>query len=234
MSRRNKPGCLGSLVELVLWLLVISVPIIAITYIADWLHVSVWAAIALIFLAPVLLYLFVRLVQFLLRRLAQRPKATPAPVPAKNAIVPRRPAAQPVPPDEDPPEYDIPPQEPSIIINTAADLAKFQREHQLMETIPTKVVGVTYHNHEGTDRQHLLSLCHRGDPLTIVFYRYRGEPAYFVYAPCGEIGNLNRDLAADLYADYGDSAIFNAEITEVTGGYSGKSYGCNIRIDVYI
>lgn len=227
MSRRNKPGCLGSLVELVLGLLVISVPVIAITYVSKWLRVSVWAAIVLIFLAPVLLYLFVRLVQLLLRRLSAQPKAAPA----KSTVASSHPATQ---PDEEPPEYDIPPQEPSIIINTEADFAKFQREHQLMETIPTKVVGVTYHNHEGTDRQLLLPRCHRGDPLTIVFYRYRGEPAYFVYAPCGEIGNLNRDLAADLYADYGDSAIFNAEITEVTGGDSGRNYGCNIRIDVYV
>lgn len=227
MSRRNKPGCLGSLVELVLGLLAISVPVIAITYVSKWLRVSVWAAIVLIFLAPVLLYLFVRLVQLLLRRLSAQPKAASA----KSTVASSRPATQ---PDEEPPEYDIPPQEPSIIINTAADFAKFQREHQLMETIPTKVVGVTYHNHEGTDRQLLLPRCHRGDPLTIVFYRYRGEPAYFVYAPCGEIGNLNRGLAADLYADYGDSAIFNAEITEVTGGDSGRNYGCNIRIDVYV
>lgn len=72
MSRRNKPGCLGSLVELVLGLLAISVPVIAITYVSKWLRVSVWAAIVLIFLAPVLLYLFVRLVQLLLRRLAQK------------------------------------------------------------------------------------------------------------------------------------------------------------------
>lgn len=234
MSRRNKPGCLGSLVELVLWLLVISVPIIVITYIADWLHVSVWAAIALIFLAPVLLYLFVRLLQLLLRRLAQRPKATAAPASTKNVIVPRQPVAQPAPPDEEPPEYDIPAWEVPIAINTPEELEQFRREHRLMESIPTKVVGVTYPNHDGIDRQLLLSRCHRGDPLTIVFYRYRGEPAYFVYAPCGEIGNLNRDLAADLYADYGDSAIFNAEITEVTGGDSGRNYGCNIRIDVYI
>lgn len=230
MSRRNKPGCLGSLVELVLWLLVISVPIIAISYISEWLHVSVWGAIALIFLAPVLLYLFIRLVQVLICRLAQRPKAAPA----QNVIASSKSALPPKSPAADAPEYDIPPWETPIAVNTPEELEQFLREHRLAETIPTKVVGVTYPNHDGIDRQLLLSRCHRGDPLTIVFYRYRGEPAYFVYAPCGEIGNLNRDLAADLYADYGDSAIFNAEITEVTGGYSGRSYGCNIRIKVYV
>lgn len=234
MSRRNKPGCLGSLVELVLGLLVISVPVIAITYVSKWLRVSVWAAIVLIFLAPVLLYLFFRLVQLFLRCLAQRPKTAPAPAAAKNTIVPRRSAAQLAPPDEEPPEYDVPALEAPIAINIPEELEQFRREHRLMESIPTKVVGVTYPNHDGIDRQLLLPRCHRGDPLTIIFYRYRGEPAYFVYAPCGEIGNLNRDLAADLYADYGDSAIFNAEITEVTGGDSGRNYGCNIRIDVYV
>lgn len=219
MSRRTEPGCFGSLVQLFLWLLVVSIPLMVISYIADWLHVSVWVAIALIFLSPVLLYLFFRLVLLLFRRLAKSafPKASAA---FSRLITP--------------PEYDIPVQEPPLVIQTQEDLNEFYRKHQLMETLHTKVVGVTYPNHEHVSRQALLPKCHNGDPVSIVFYRYCGEPAYFVVAKCGEIGNLNKSLATKLYTKYGDDAIFWAEIEEITGGYSGLSYGCNILIHVFV
>lgn len=220
MARRKEPGCFGSLVQCSLWLMLVSAVLAVLGAIADWLHITVWGAIALIFLAPVLLYLFVRLVAFLLLRLAQKLDES---ADSENSGT-----------LAEPPEYDIPPQEPPLVIETREELAQFCRTHRRMETFFTKVVGVTYPNHEHVSRQALLPHCHSGDPVSIVPYRYQGEPAYFVVADCGEIGNLNKSLAAKLYTKYGDEAIFMAEINEITGGYNGLSYGCSIIIHVYM
>lgn len=220
MARRKEPGCFGSLVQCFLWLMLVSAVLAVLGAIADWLHITVWGALALIFLAPVLLYLFVRLVAFLLLRLAQKLDESADPENAGTLA--------------EPPEYDIPPQEPPLVIKTQKDLDRFCRTHRRMETICTKVVGVTYPNHEHVSRQALLPCCHSGDPVSIVPYRYQGEPAYFVVADCGEIGNLNKSLAAKLYTKYGDEAIFMAAIDEITGGYNGLSYGCSIIIHVYM
>lgn len=133
-----------------------------------------------------------------------------------------------------PPEYYIPRLGKPTIMNTQAEMDEFYQQHQLMDTIDTKVVGVTYPNHHHVSRQALIPHCHKGDPVMLQFYRYYGNPAYFVVADCGEIGNLNKNLAAELYAKYGKRAIFRAEITSVTGGDIGYNYGCNIRIQVYV
>lgn len=220
MSRRKEPGCFGSLVQCTLWLMLVSAVLAVLSSIADWLHITVWGALALVFLAPVLLYLFVLLVAFLLRRLADKIDRTTESENSGSLTAP--------------PEYDIPPQEPPLVIKTQEDLDRFYRTHRRAETLCTKVVGVTYPNHEHISRQALLPCCHSGDPVSIVFYRYQGEPAYFVVADCGEIGNLNKSLAAKLYTKYGDDAIFMAEINEITGGYNGLSYGCSIILHVYL
>lgn len=133
-----------------------------------------------------------------------------------------------------PPEIYIPREKKPIVINTQADLDAFYQKHHLAREIKTEVVGVTYPNHEHVSRQALIPKCHKGDPVSIVFYRYYGEPAYFVFAECGEIGNLNRKLAAELYKKYGRRTIFRAEIDSVTGGDRGYYYGCNICIEVYV
>lgn len=133
-----------------------------------------------------------------------------------------------------PPEIYIPREKKPIVITTQAELDAFKKDHRLVREQKTRVVGVTYPNHEHVSRQALIPKCHKGDPVSIVFYRYYGEPAYFVVAKCGEIGNLNRKLAAELYAEYGRRAIFHAEIDAVTGGDGGYDYGCNIRFQVYI
>lgn len=95
-------------------------------------------------------------------------------------------------------------------------------------SIRTKVVGVTFQNDDGTDRQELLALVSPGDALDLEPYKYNGSPAMKVVHAVGCIGNLKAELAADLCKN--EYIAYTAEVLEVTGGEDGKTYGCNIEI----
>lgn len=95
-------------------------------------------------------------------------------------------------------------------------------------SIRTKVVGVTFQNDDGTDRQELLALVSPGDTLDLEPYKYNGAPAMKVVHAVGCIGNLKAELAADLCKN--EYITYTAEVLEVTGGEDGKTYGCNIEI----
>ena len=95
-------------------------------------------------------------------------------------------------------------------------------------TIRTKVVGVTFKNDDGTDRQKILMSVSPGDTLELKPYKYKGEPAIMVIHPSGCIGNLKATLAADLCKK--QHFPHTAKVLDITGGTNGKSYGCNIEI----
>ena len=95
-------------------------------------------------------------------------------------------------------------------------------------TIRTKVVGVTFKNDDGTDRQEILATVYTGDALDLKPYKYNGAPAMAVMHANGCIGNIKADLAADLCSS--PYITYTAEVLEVTGGDGIKSYGCNIEI----
>ena len=95
-------------------------------------------------------------------------------------------------------------------------------------TIRTKVVGVTFKNDDGTDRQEILATVYAGDALDLEPYEYNGAPAMAVIHANGCIGNIKADLAADLCSN--PYITYTAEVLEVTGGDGIKSYGCNIEI----
>lgn len=100
----------------------------------------------------------------------------------------------------------------------------------------TKVVGVTYETTQGIHmkRQDVIRSMVPGDTLSLEYYTYDGDPAYRVVLDRNnaDIGNLNAKLAKDVYNNYKDSVI---EISdwEVTGGDDGKSYGCNIELNIF-
>lgn len=95
-------------------------------------------------------------------------------------------------------------------------------------SIRTKVVGVTFKNDDGTDRQEILASVSPGDSLDLEPYEYNGAPAMKVIHALGCIGNLKAELAADLCDN--PYITYTAEVLDVTGGNNGKSYGCNIEI----
>ena len=103
----------------------------------------------------------------------------------------------------------------------------------LLKTTDTKVVGITFKNSDGTDRQDILSCVCDGDPVTIEYFEYRGDPAYSVKTLDGDqIGNLSKELADDIRRMYGD-CVFDAHISELYYFDDGAKTGCRIRLNIY-
>lgn len=228
MARRgNKSGCLGSILGLFAAALCFAIPVLIISYVADWLHVSFWGAVAIILLSPVVLLLCLSLFRAVIRCVSRKPKSNPG---GDNLAKSSTPSAE---DDEKLPDInDLISQ--SVTIDTQADLDIFMQHHTLQEELRTKVVGVTHANQDGTSRQPIIARCHSGDPVYLHFYRYKGDPAYAVYTDGGQIGNLSAELAEYLYTRYGENAFFHAGIINITGGYSGRYFGCNLDIRVYL
>ena len=45
----------------------------------------------------------------------------------------------------------------------------------LLKSTDAKVVGITFKNSDGTDRQEILSFVSDGDPVTVQYYEFRGD-----------------------------------------------------------
>ena len=105
---------------------------------------------------------------------------------------------------------------------------------ELLKSITTKVVGVSFQNDDGTNRQEILSELSPGEAMFLNYFEYENEPAYSVTDSLGNcIGNLSKSLANDLYQKYKD-CYFVAQISDITGGYGNKGhYGCILDIDIY-
>lgn len=107
----------------------------------------------------------------------------------------------------------------------------FLSSHDLVKTIHTKVVGVTFQNDDGSDRQDILAGCIPGDQLELRPFVYKGLPAYAVFDGGEQIGNIPAETAQVIH-DQGDGLVIRAEIMEITGG-DGLKYGCNIVVHLY-
>lgn len=104
---------------------------------------------------------------------------------------------------------------------------------KLIRTIETRVVGVSHKNDDGSSRQQIISELYEGQDASIEYYEYKGEPAFAVLDSFGnQIGNLSRDLAADIYRKY-NGCNFIASILHITGDETTKYLGCVVSIEVY-
>lgn len=101
---------------------------------------------------------------------------------------------------------------------------------RILDTIRTKVVGVTFNNEDGENRQDILSRMSGSEDITVEKYTYNGEPAAYVKWGDKVIGNLSAELAGDLARKY-PKARYTAEILEISGG-GVQMFGCNIELDV--
>lgn len=107
----------------------------------------------------------------------------------------------------------------------AADLSKFQKIH-------TKLVGVTFKNPDGSDRQQIISRLQPGDAMQIRPYMFKGKEAIAVMTASGQIaGHLSAEMTEILFTDH-KGARMVVSVNKITGGGSGQSFGCNI--DLYI
>lgn len=101
---------------------------------------------------------------------------------------------------------------------------------RVLDTIRTKVVGVTFDNEDGENRQDILSRMSGNEDITVEKYTYNGEPAAYVKWGDKVLGNLSAELAGDLARKY-PKARYTAEILEISGG-GVQTFGCNIELDV--
>lgn len=118
------------------------------------------------------------------------------------------------------------PTSPDPTIASPSEIARFH----------TKVVGVTYPTTQGgcSTRQEALECMRRKDTLSVEYFDYNGEPAYRVVLDrnYSDIGNLSADLAEEIYKKYKNCTI-KVVGWEITGGYDGRNYGCNIELVFY-
>lgn len=98
----------------------------------------------------------------------------------------------------------------------------------------TKVVGVTFKNTDGSDRQKILSTCKNGDDIILEPTPSKEYPdAIGVFTSKGkQIGNINAELALELKKKY-PSHLMKVRISNITGGSDGLNYGCNLHIVIY-
>lgn len=89
------------------------------------------------------------------------------------------------------------------------------------------VVGVTFRNPDGTNRQQLLRKCMPGDPVALLHEpENKHDPnAIAVCTGAGQIGYLPRAFAAE-YPEY-----MHGTIKRITGGGEGQSLGCIIELE---
>ena len=98
----------------------------------------------------------------------------------------------------------------------------------------TKVVGVTFKNKDGSDRQKILSKCKNGDDIIFKPTPSKEYPdAIGVFTPDGkQLGNVNAELALELKNKY-PMHFMKVKVANITGGTDGLSYGCNLHIVIY-
>ena len=100
---------------------------------------------------------------------------------------------------------------------------------KVVDTIRTKIVGVTFENEDGENRQDILGRMSGNEEIGIEKYTYNGKPAAYVKWGNKILGNLSAELAEDLARKY-PNARYTAEILEISGGV--QTFGCNIEIDI--
>jgi len=107
----------------------------------------------------------------------------------------------------------------------------------------TKVAGVTKRNGDGTRRQSLIArYCKPGMP--VILKREPDNPydkdavgvwikarVFFFFKAEVQIGYLNRGVAQEIARHMDRGSEVRAEISDVTGGCDGKSYGVNLFIE---
>ncbi|WP_342547679.1 HIRAN domain-containing protein [Paenibacillus sp. FSL P2-0089] len=112
----------------------------------------------------------------------------------------------------------------------------FGKKHQklTMNDIDSdyRVVGVSFDNSNGTNRQTLLKKCTMNQEITLKRKRSKEYPnAIEVWSKVGQLGHIADDDAIDLAEIIDNGTRLTAKIKKITGGTTDKpSLGCIITI----
>lgn len=110
-----------------------------------------------------------------------------------------------------------------------------QPSKRLVKSFDTKIVGTFAKCDLDSDetRQHMIGFVKPKWELELKFWRYKGEPAYYVCHPNGtDLGNLRSGLAKILYEEYSD-CDFEVTAIERTLDERNDCMTYKIRIDIY-
>ena len=68
---------------------------------------------------------------------------------------------------------------------------------ELLKSMTTRVVGVSFDNDDGTSRQDIISGLSVGEALLLNYHEYENEPAYAVTDALGNcIGHVSKEIVA--------------------------------------
>ena len=123
----------------------------------------------------------------------------------------------------------------------AAREARWAAERAALETLEFKVVGVTFKNADGGDRQTVLRKLQHGDApfnsdegveITIERGEYDGKPAFSVFAEGRQCGNIGKDDIPFFVERWSD--FIGVESADVYGGGSDDEgnlihYGMSVK-----
>ncbi len=106
---------------------------------------------------------------------------------------------------------------------------------QPIETIYSKLQGVTHTNRDGTNRQEIIAgLCYKGQQLVMMRapnqHNNNNLDVYIAY----QVGQVNPELADLLAPILDEGGIVRAQITDITGGSEEKpTRGVNVEFTIY-
>lgn len=106
---------------------------------------------------------------------------------------------------------------------------------QPVETIFSKLQGVTHTNRDGTNRQEIITeLCYEGQQLVLMRtpnqYSDNNLDVYIAF----QVGQVNTELAELLTPVLDDGGLVRARITDITGGSEDKpTRGVNVEFAIY-
>lgn len=93
----------------------------------------------------------------------------------------------------------------------------------------SKIVGVTY-----TDAKKILPTINGGEQLSVIREKNNeyDKNAIALYYKYHKLGHLSREVAADIAPFIDNGTVVKVFVENITGG-NGKTYGCNIEIEVF-
>ncbi len=101
------------------------------------------------------------------------------------------------------------------------------------ETIFIDVVGESFDNDNGTSRQEIIEKYVReGSAANLRFYDYKGSMACAVSVDEGQIGNLPKDRAREIYDLATSGASIGAGIQSVGVSSTSGLYGVSLYIEI--
>jgi len=109
----------------------------------------------------------------------------------------------------------------------------FKKEDHKALVFHTKVVGVTYNNTNGKNRQEIIKKCHAGDDVIHLNIPSKEYPdAIGIFTMQGEqLGYLSKELATEFHTKWENSKV-DLSICNITGG-GDKTFGCNLEIKIH-